>query len=118
MNRTAIELNNTAIEELQRGNLRHAFKHLSAASSQLQSSHIHIDSSQQYRYHWVDLGETTQQLVNGLPSLLQVGPEGCTPFLFLRFLRISMPEKTDEDDDDYDIENLCPCGYSWSIWYK
>jgi hypothetical protein len=53
---------------------------------------------------------------------------GSAPFLCLRALKVSTVTASCDDDDDDDDDNddadlttlseLCPCGYSWVIWYN
>lgn len=107
MNRIAIQLNNTAIEDLQRGNLAKAFESIAiACSSTADYRHIHDEALDptQYRFHWKECGQkTVSDLVGAvLPS---------QSYLYLNFLTISVPENSNIDDS-------CPCGFAWAIWYK
>ena len=112
MNRLAIELNNIAVDELKAGNVMRAFELLSNASScTAQGNHVHVDSEgQTYRYQWEDC---TSALACKLPEPLHIATEGCTPFLYMRFLKVTTPY-----DRDNLIDRLCPCGFAWVLWYK
>ena len=113
MNSVSIELNNRAVAYLRAGDSIQAFQLLSTnayniASQGVKTNHTHIDSDRpQYRFHWEDCSNA--RLPNNSPS--SSWEEGSTCFLFLWPLRVSV-------SDDVDIDELCPCGYEWVIWYN
>lgn len=106
MNRTAIELSNHGIAELQKGNAVAAFDALAKAANitmMLVHNHKHsLDGSQSFQFHWIDCAETSSE-----PR-----KEGCVPFLFRRGLRIST------NCNDESVDALCPCGFAWAIWFN
>jgi hypothetical protein len=112
MNSVSIELNNRAVAYLQSGNIVQAFELLTKASRTAMkgvTNHTHdVDpDSSTFRFHWEeDCSEGG--ISNKSPSFSW---EGSTPFLFLRTLRVSV-------SDDVDVDELCPCGYAWAIWYN
>jgi hypothetical protein len=112
MNRTAIELNNNAVKELQKGNTVKAFEMLTKASNITMdgvANHTHIDTgSSTYRFHWEDCRAAFAEK----PSFPRdLSWEGCVPFLYMRGLRVTTA-------CDEDIDSLCPCGYAWVVWYN
>jgi hypothetical protein len=116
MNRLAIHLNNNAVASLKQGNVIKAFQLLSKASNVTMngvSSHKHVDSSNSaYRFHWEDCSMAfSDKAPASDDSTKSVSWEGSVPFLFLRGLRVSIP-------DTEEIDTLCPCGFAWVIWYN
>ena len=107
MNRLAIHLNNTAVGELQEGNMNTAMESIVfACNLTADSRHLHdsnLDPSQ-YRFHWIECDKAAANDVTG-----ETIPR--RPFLYLNFLTISAPEGDS-------IDRTCPCGFAWAIWYK
>jgi hypothetical protein len=110
MNYLGIELNNFAVAELKQGNIVKAFELLSyACEKAMQKHHAHVDSSNKtYRYAWEDCTMALTQKLHHLSKF----SEGCMPFLYLKFLTIETPLGRES------VEGLCPCGFSWVLWYK
>jgi hypothetical protein len=105
MNLLAIELNNCAVRELKKGHLEGAFQLLTYACEQITTREHggHVNTSENcYRYSWEDC---TRVLTKRLDK-------GFTPFLYLKFLTVDTPMGTKC------IENLCPCGFAWVVWYN
>jgi hypothetical protein len=108
MNKLAIELSNDAVVDLQNGNMLKAFELISMASEITMnglSNHVHVDPSKNstYRFHWVDCS------VAFSPKASSSRWEGCSPFLFLRGLRVIPPS---------DVDAVCPCGFSWAVFFN
>jgi hypothetical protein len=105
MNSVSIELNNRAVALLQAGNIVTAFDLLTKAYAITMQEGVahptHIDSGNStVRFHWEDCSS---------PDSAKW--EGSTAFLFLRVLRITI-------SDNAKVDELCPCGYAWSIWFN
>jgi hypothetical protein len=104
MNTVSIELNNRAVGHLQAGNIVPAFDLLSKAYAITmqgvpQDTYIESENST-VRFHWEDFS-----------SPFSTTWEGSDAFLFLRALRITI-------SDNVKVDELCPCGYAWSIWFN
>jgi hypothetical protein len=111
----AIKLNNDAVTELKRGNLREAFAFLCHASDRTTQSYkyaVHTSGSYYCRYQWENC---TSALVSSphLMPLQAMHGEG-TSFLHLRFLKISTPVIMEGQE----IECFCPCGFAWVVHFK
>lgn len=107
MNQIAIDLNNRGVQALERGDSVSAFQAFSKAANitmVLIENHRHISSgAHSFQFHWINCDH---------PSLL-LRKEGCAPFLFLRALTISSPRC-----GNHQVNNLCPCGFAWAIWFN
>ena len=108
MNKLAIDLSNEAVVELQTGNMLKAFELISMASEITMngvSNHIHLDPSENstYRFHWVDCSAAFSAKTSSSRW------EGCSPFLFLRGLRVAPPS---------DVDAVCPCGFAWAVFFN
>ena len=103
-NQTAIDLSNRGVEELNRGDHNAAFNSLSKAVNIVMSkihNHVHVNTgSNLFVFTWENCS-----------SGVSTTKEGSIPFLCLRALRIT----TTEDDG---VDQLCPCGYAWAIWFN
>ena len=110
MNNLGIELNNSAVRELKKGNLEKAYELLSYACEKTSTRHQgHVNASQKtYRYAWEDC---TRALGKRLFHLSHFN-EGCMPFLYLKFLTIDTPMGRES------VFDLCPCGFAWVLWYN
>jgi hypothetical protein len=104
MNQVAIDLSNRGISELHNGDHNAAFQSLSKAANIVMvklQNHVHVNTgSDVFVFHWEDFS-------SGINT-----KEGSTPFLCLRALRMS------KNSSETDIEQLCPCGYAWAIWFN
>ena len=114
MNSVSIELNNRAVAYLRAGDSIKAFQLLSnnAYNISLQgvTNHTNVDSDRSpFRFHWEDCSKAG--ISND--STVFSWEEGSTCFLFLKALRVAV-----SDDVDVDVDELCPCGYAWVIWYN
>lgn len=110
MNNLGIDLNNSAVQELKKGNLEKAYDLLSYACENTTARHQgHINASEKtYRYAWEDCTRALTKRLHHLPHF----NEGCMSFLYLKFLTIDTPTGRDK------VTNLCPCGFSWVLWYN
>ena len=122
MNHLAIELNNLAIQEFKRGDLLASFGLFSRAALVISETttrhkdhHRDIDDTDQevsYQFFWEDSSETMASKI--LPTSLVSGNiVEMSPFLYVKFLRISIPA-----EDGVLVDSICPCGFSWVILYK
>lgn len=114
MNCNAIDLNNRGVAELQSGDVVSAFQSLSKAANNVMvgiENHVHVNAGADvFHFHWIDCSAECSQrkcLASGSTSW-----EGCAPFLFLRALKVTT------SCSDEEVENLCPCGYAWVIWFN
>eukprot|EP00538_Stauroneis_constricta_P009133 CAMPEP_0119549058 /NCGR_PEP_ID=MMETSP1352-20130426/2845_1 /TAXON_ID=265584 /ORGANISM="Stauroneis constricta, Strain CCMP1120" /LENGTH=402 /DNA_ID=CAMNT_0007594503 /DNA_START=356 /DNA_END=1561 /DNA_ORIENTATION=+ len=128
LNREILLLNNDSVIYLQMGNPMESLKLLTEASSLLnglferQKGTKHV-AHQSYKYNWVDFADSMN---NCLPSRCSSrntsnSNEGCIPYLFLRALKISKTchhENFDSMCYCGDLEESCPCGIAWVVWYN
>lgn len=116
-NQLAIQLNNQAMDDCERGDILAAYLNLSGAVSAIgltNAEHRHESLKEAeaiaaaYSYTWVKC--SNESFSNKVDPRAR---EGYLPFLCLRFLRIRIDE-----DTRVDIEAHCPCQFSWAIYYK
>jgi hypothetical protein len=116
MNQVAIDLSNRGVAELQRGDAITAFQSLSKAANIVMvgiHNHHHVSTDANvFNFHWEDCssGIATRRHSQSSPSW-----EGSAPFLFLRAMRISTSACVTTADE---VEQLCPCGYAWVVWFN
>lgn len=119
-NRQAIHLSNTAVDNLQSGNILKAFEALrQAVSMSGQSNSWHdgaSDKSVLYRYHFVDCSAAyVCRSSKGQENSEMCLNEGTSSLLCLQALKISTPR---DPKLSAMLDRLCSCGYAWVIRYN
>lgn len=115
LNRRAIHLNNVAVDQFEAGNFVNAFQTLSDAFSITgHAKDFHFTPEKKiFRYFWVDCASSYNlRNSNGEKGQLCLN-EGISSFLCLRALKVSI-----DPSDLHILDNVCPCGYAWVIWYN
>ena len=114
MNTTSISLNNRAVEHLQAGRIIQAFDLLTMACSITMSrveNYTHVDAGQStFRFHWEDCSQETGIDAKTIGYDRAWG-EGSASFLFMKALRVTVAE-------DVKVDELCPCGFAWTVWFN
>lgn len=114
-NRRAIHLNNVAVDQFESGRLVQAFHTLSEAASltaHMKSGHTNAEK-RIYRYFWIDCASAYNRASKDEGKDELCLNEGISSFLCLRALKVSI------DPCDLEIlDDVCPCGYAWVIWYN
>jgi hypothetical protein len=117
MNRAAIEFSDRGVAELQRGDAISSFRSLSKAANMVMAAidnHVHVNTGADvFHFHWEDCSlEGNRTKIASSSSSSSSSSEGCAPFLFLRALRVTTTCAMEE------VDQLCPCGYAWVIWFN
>jgi hypothetical protein len=115
-NRRALHLNNIAVDQFESGRLVKAFHTLSEAASltaHMKTGHTNVEK-RIYRYFWIECASAYNLLASkeeGKDELCL--NEGIASFLCLRALKVSI-----DPSDLETLDSVCPCGYTWVIWYN
>jgi hypothetical protein len=115
INRRAIHLNNTSVDQFESGNLVKAFKTLSEAFSLTgHGKSVHLSTKKRiYRYFWVECASTYNLPISKEDKKELCLNEGISSFLCLRALKVSI------DPSDLSLlDDACSCGYVWAICYN